>query len=1054
MKFLNWALVFILALTAHAGAAAPQLKGDIEWPSQWTVFAPVEEVEELAEPAQLKGVPAALKLINRSGGSVDERSVAGRTLAVTPGTEVDLIEFFERQQPRNGAYVFLEFQSPRAQTVTLGFGGDWWFEAWVNGERVIDRMASNGNQMWPVSMTNHTVDVPVREGINTLAVHYLTGSASSTLALGGPAEYAGALRRLERQQAQNLNAFQENFEDRLIFPVDVQATIMAERDIVLPETSADLAAGELAGVQAMPKRQIIGRRDYINPRFDEPVHILLGKQRVPWEDRNLDVIVWLTPEGKDAPVQGTAEVLLKTANGQVLSHSIIDELSPSGLFFSVGLPGELEGASAELEIVWSVDGVEAGRNSATFSVDPGSGVATSGRVPLAIPNDSGAVIQGAPMTVGVPFPRGALSSPENVRLIDAAGRELPLQVKETGRWSRFGPVKWLLCDFTVDLNGGPRELFLEYGPAVERSASPLIEVDSSSAGFPSIKAGRLRVDDSGVAYDFAGDGRFTPLLDAAALNGAFVQHEQRGLFLTPRDVAHSIEQIGPEKVMVRRTGWYVDPESDQRFCQFVTRLVFFRDSPLIRIFHTWIYTGDSNRDRIADMGWQFRTAKTARNGEILTAFDGGQWLHQPSLVQFDYQHYLLPADGSEHSGRTPGVATMEVGSGRVTFGTKDFWQNFPAELAFEEDGFTFYNWPRRNPPARFERPVPVDKAFLLRFVHEGEVLDFRMPDEYAERDIWASVTRGVGKGPEDQGMHYMEGRPDMVNAQGVARTEEMYLYLTPAATTPAAAARVMQGLNDETLRAIVDPAWMTGSGVFGPVHPRDYERFPEEERLYDFSAAAPPKWVERLGTYGKWVYGDYPTWHLDLRNRRIDNYRAYHKMAHNYPLRSIPFIRTGDPKFLKQAENSARQLTDVSFNHYTSKDVAESLELPHYRQQGWMGSMSIFPWWVGHGPRNRGIVVDSDFLWDNYYITGYGRSRDVALLFGELAKVDPMSIPTTRFSQSSLKSFLDMYQATFDPWFLNSAHQIANTHIQAFGGDYELDVMTSDDRRNATGYDH
>ncbi len=1034
-------------------ADKPPLLGELGWPQQWTVFAPLNEGDELSDPAQLKSIPTELRVVNRVGNSATVTSIPAVRIAVKPGTVVDLVECLGRQRPKNVAYVFLQLESLREQVVTIGFGADWWLEAWVNGDPVFNTLDS-GNGAWPISMTNHTADVALRQGTNVLAVRFISGNATSTLALGGPQEYMAAQRREKRQLAQNLNEFSFNFEDRLIFPVDVQATIMAERDIVFPETDADLTAGELAGLQPMPERQMQGRGDAINPRFDQPVRIRLVKDRYPWEDRHLDAIVWLTTEDEDAELTGELEVLLKTGEGAVLARNTIDTLSPSGLFFSVGFPPQLEGAKGVLEVVWTVDGAEVGRSEAGFSVAAASAVATSGRVPLAILNGPGAVVQAAPMTVGVPFPHGALWDPSHVRLVDEDGREQPLQVVETGRWSRFGPVKWLLCDFTVDLDGHPRQWFLEYGPDVKRAARPPIEVGEAEGGFPLLDTGRLRVADGVVAYDFSSDGTYTPLLTTAALTGAFVQHEQHGLFETPEGVAHSVEQIGSGKVLIRRTGWYVNPDNGERFCQFVTRLAFHRDSPVVRIFHTWIYTGDSNKDRIADMGWLFETAGQYGSGEILSAFDGGSWLSTPSLVQFDFKQYLLPADGAEYDGRAPGVATLCVGDGRVTFGVKDFWQNFPSELAFEEDGLAFYNWPRRNPPARFERPVPVETAYLLRFAHEGEVLDLRMPDEYAERAIWASATRGVGLGPEAQGTHYLEGRPDSINVQGIARTEEMFLYLTPAATSPDAVARVMRGLNDETIRAVVAPQWMTSSGVFGPLHPLDIERFAEEERLYDLVVSAPPTWTERLGSYGKWIYGDYPTWNINLNRASVDNYRAYHKTAHSFPMRLIPFIRTGDPKFLKMADSTTRQLTDVVFRHYASEDVDASLVRPWYLHQGWLTGMSIFPWGGRKGPLNRGISVDSDFLWDSYYLTGYGRARDVALLFGELTKHDSMVIPTTRHSQSSLKSYVDMYQATFDPWFINSAHELAERHIRAFGGEHEINPLTSTPARDATGYDH
>ncbi len=1042
--------IIFLSLVVHPLLlGTDEIRGEIDWPGQWTVFAPFGDSDGIADPDQLREIPAELQTVNV--GSVTPMQVAtpGRVIEVTPGHPVDLLEFFERQSPRNTAFVFLELKSDRDQTATIGAGADWWMQVWLNGEEVFDTSRANGNVKWPISMTNHTFDVRLRKGTNILAVRLLTGSGTSTLALGGPQQYAEQAKVLERKQAQNLNVFPENFEDRLLFPTDVQATIMAERALILPETDANLAAGELAGLQMMPQRQMEGRGDTLRRWFRNPVTIRLAKDLYPWEDGHLDAIVWLSPPNKEAPVKGSIEVLLKDADGVVLSRNTVNKLSPNGVFFSIGLPPQLKGCDGFLEVIWSDQGKEIGHAEAPFTVQPASGVATSGRVPLDILNDTGAVVSGAPMTLGVPFPRGALSDARNVRLVDECGVEQPLQARETSRWSRFGPIRWLLCNFTVDLNGEPRQWFLEYGPDVQRAEPATITVQSATAGFPPVNAGRLRVKNDVLAYDFTGTGNFQPMLDLAAMTGAFVRHETDGLFITPENVAHSVEDIGPEKIVLRRTGWYRNPDNGELFCQFVTRIALFHDSPVVRIFHTWIYTGDSNVDRIAEMGWKFKTAQPIEDGAFLTAFDASEWISAPSLVQFDYQHYLLPDSDEEFVGRTPGVATMRIGDSRMTFGVRNFWQNFPGELAFEDDGFTFYNWPRRNPSARFERPVPVGEAYKLRYAHEGEVLDFRMPDEYAEQAIWQSATRGS----KTSDYHYAEDRPESVNAQGVALTEEMFLYFTPADTDPQQAARVIQGLNDETLRAVVEPAWMVATGVFGKIHPLDLERFAEEERLYSVVVAAPPKWLERLGVYGKWVYGDFPTWNLNLSAPRVDNYRAYRKTHQGFPYRLIPFARTGDPQFLRIAQNSARHIADKTFCHYASADVDASVGPDHYRQQGWW-KRNMFPWAGGTGPWNRAYITDSDYLWDYYHLTGYERARDVLLLFSELTKVDHRTVPATRYSQSVLKNYLDMYQSTFDPWFLSAAHEIADFHIQAFGGDHEIDPLTSTAARDTTGYDH
>ena len=43
-------------------------------------------------------------------------------------------------------------------------------------------------------------------------------------------------------------------------------------------------------------------------------------------------------------------------------------------------------------------------------------------------------VEGAPITLGVPFPVGALASPDNIRLVDFDGNEIPSQITEVSRW--------------------------------------------------------------------------------------------------------------------------------------------------------------------------------------------------------------------------------------------------------------------------------------------------------------------------------------------------------------------------------------------------------------------------------------------------------------------------------------------------------------------------------------------------------------------------------------------------------------------------------------------
>ena len=83
----------------------------------------------------------------------------------------------------------------------------------------------------------------------------------------------------------------------------------------------------------------------------------------------------------------------------------------------------------------------------------------------------------------------------------------------------------------------------------------------------------------------------------------------------------------------------------------------------------------------------------------------------------------------------------------------------------------------------------------------------------------------------------------------MAQTEELFLCFSAAPVPRDAAARVARGLDEETLRAVVDPVWMAASGAFERIHPRDVVPIRGRRRFYEKSACA-PRWNERRIAYG------------------------------------------------------------------------------------------------------------------------------------------------------------------------------------------------------------
>lgn len=781
-------------------------------------------------------------------------------------------------------------------------------------------------------------------------------------------------------------------------------------------------------------------QDHYGALGDHP-EILLSKSVYPAEDRYLDAVILRSADAADTGADLT--IRMTDADGDTLYEEVLPTPKGAQVFLSALLPPVLAGGSGFLEIAW------AGQSArAEFQVDAPAPPPAAGRIQLDIPNPSGAEIDGLPITVGVPFPRGALWTTETLRLRDADGHSIPMQAEVTGRWARFGPIKWLRCSFTIDLYGDPRTLYLEYGHAQQEPAREPIAVKAGDAGFPAINAGSLRMDDGGMAYRADGSDAWVPALDKPALHGGFVVREGGTRYTMDARGTWEVEEHGSERVVLLTQGYFQNAANGDTFCRYHTRYYIYRDSPVLRIVHTWIFTGDGNRDRIVDMGWRFDVSDKLRPEGFMLDF--AEPHPQPGLatVQTWHDAYVLwhdDADATETKGRLPGVASVHGDSLRMTLGVQEFWQNFPSELELGAGALTFYNWPRRGREARYS-PATVDNAWRLAFAHEGDLLDFRLPDEYVTWPFWKEMSR-----ERPASSHYALENIESANAQGIARTEEMFLYLGDAGQSYEALANIMRGLADETLRAVVDPVWMAASGAFHEMHPRDPVNFPEEEAAFDQLARAPMRWLERMGHYGMWVHGDMLS-SFNLNRQTSSLYRTRRKGHHAWPYPWIPYARSGDADLFRMAKAATRQMTDANYSHYVSPEV-EAATGPEYTRGKGFWHRSLVPWTGRYNPVTRDYSERCTYLWHAYYLADDAWARDVALDFAEASKITEDRPMRGRISPTSgggradvalLKSYTEMYQATFDPWFLVTAQAIARGRQERRVGLLDGDPITWD----------
>ena len=119
-----------------------------------------------------------------------------------------------------------------------------------------------------------------------------------------------------------------------------------------------------------------------------------------------------------------------------------------------------------------------------------------------------------PITTGVPFPRGKLTSAEHCRLIDDQGKEQLLQARVAATWdSERTSVRWLTIDFIAEPG---RKYALEFGNDVVRQPQFPLRLLCSMGHPCRISTGPLRAEFSSsgpralaaIEVDLDGDGFF------------------------------------------------------------------------------------------------------------------------------------------------------------------------------------------------------------------------------------------------------------------------------------------------------------------------------------------------------------------------------------------------------------------------------------------------------------------------------------------------------------------------------------------------------------------
>lgn len=635
------------------------------------------------------------------------------------------------------------------------------------------------------------------------------------------------------------------------------------------------------------------------------------------------------------------------------------------------------------------------------------------RIPLHVEAPS----EGAPLTVGIPFPKGALQSPDHVRLLREDGSEVPAQVTEVTTWEPADPsVKWIWVFFFAE---DADAYVLEYGPDVQRAPveGDRIEVVNNmrSGQFSQVDTGPLRfrvpqgeggfLDD--VYLDLDGDGfdEGDLIADAPGARGSFLDL----IDANGPDASHAVvhrtwveKGSGPLHLIVRVEGEYRYDRDDNNAAPFTTRIHAYAGRSFVRVLHTFTYTGEPDQhpelegeheliatqpDRIVDEedladdeGWTEPDDRIAALGLALryrlegplrftTSYRGGTWW-QPG----DEQRF------SEDVGDAGTMALRQTGPDPLpqdpnpSSSATEHLDGFRAEVVAGGDvqasGSRGVGW--IDVTGRRRGVAVGRRAFFEEYPSE---MRLDVADTTVTAFIWPDTAPPMSFARSN---NELDGGMMDNFAQGLAKTVELVYAFHGAGESADAVARTMGYVIDPPV-AHAEPSWYAASTVYGSMAPRT-ERYAAYERGLDYKYQW---WLYNQDWepwYGLFNYGDGKTyyfrddWWLWTNNEPATDYMWW-----------LAFMRTGERDYYLSAEATSRHTMDVDNTHWpkgpryvgdsnASLDAWTVMDQPagspylgmgrRHGSEQWTAMLSAHVWvpgWVA-----------------SYYLSGYHRGLDVA----------------------------------------------------------------------------
>ncbi|NOZ22658.1 MAG: hypothetical protein GXP25_16395 [Planctomycetes bacterium] len=627
---------------------------------------------------------------------------------------------------------------------------------------------------------------------------------------------------------------------------------------------------------------------------------------------------------------------------------------------------------------------------ATTRPAPFIGNVKHGQLALTFKNDLDVDYVSWPVTSGIPFPKGALGSDENIRVLDPKGAEVPLQTKVLARWPDRS-IKWVLLDFQANVPKGGESIYtMEYGTEVKRAEpkTPLMVEEGQDTitvvtGPVKLVLNKKKFDFLGKVWlDQNGDGKFT--------NNELVSQggDKAGIFLTADDgTVYSslsppdevvVEEAGPCRATIKIAGTHKAQGKD--LFRYIVRINAYAGLPHLRVFHTWENNHIAeNFTKITNLFLSTPLAGGVQHcamGGDEKAITGDPGKGDIRLFQnFDDKYTVTTGTAETTKGkRAAGWATASDGKKGVTTAVRWFWQLYPKDFIIDKSGIRVGICPTLGKEDYAEFPFEGEQHYLYYYLLNGR---YKLK-------------------------------------QGCSKRHELLYYFHKGDAQSADAARHAKCF-EKPLVAVAPAKWYCDSKAFYDVWPKDMKRFKAYEIGIENSLKVYLLRREMVKEYGMLNFGD---WYGERRvNWGNIEYDTQHGMC-------LHFIRSGILDFFYTGQQAQQHNQDVDTVRYYSDPrrvggvwahcmghVGEYYKIPAAPPGTPRGGMSVtHTWCEGH--------------MDYYYLTGDPRALKAAKMIADhydWQYTKEYDFTNGRTAGWHLILTLGVYNGTYDPYYLNAA---------------------------------